>query len=199
MYLKLLFIFLTLTHLNTSLSEGTKAHEQKEYKKAYDQFIKSAREGMVAKYNIGLMYEVGKGIEKDINKAIYFYTLSANDGYSFAQNKTGAAYFKGIGVKKNLKKAIHYYNLSAKQNNKEAIEALKIIDNIAYLTIRSDVYDDKVYINDKYMGKSKLTTYLLPNTTYNIRVEKEGHPTYSNEVVLKPKENKTIRAILMKK
>jgi TPR repeat protein len=34
----------------------------------------------VAQYNLALMYEYGKGIIKDVDKAIYWYEKSANLG-----------------------------------------------------------------------------------------------------------------------
>ncbi|GET04723.1 kinase-like domain-containing protein [Rhizophagus clarus] len=40
---------------------------------------------MVAQYNLGTMYENGKGITKDINKAIYWYEKAAKKGYQKAQ------------------------------------------------------------------------------------------------------------------
>lgn len=190
----------------SQLTDGKKLYENKQYKKAYEKFFASAQEGMIAKYNIGIMYESGQGVEKDIKKALYFYTLSANDGYSKAQNALGNAYLKGIGVKKNIKQAAVYYSLAAKQNNKDAIKTLEILKkhiekkaDLAYLTVRSNVNDDKVYLNGKYIGKTKIVIPLSPNTENNIEVKKDGYKSYTfNNLVLKPKEKKTVKAVLTK-
>jgi len=41
----------------------------------------------VAQYNLAIKYEYGDGIEKDVDKAIYWYEQSAKQGYQSAQNK----------------------------------------------------------------------------------------------------------------
>ena len=55
--------------------------------------------------NLGSIYEKDKNYEK----AIELYTISADNGDSWANNKLGELYRKGIYVKKDLKKAFDYY------------------------------------------------------------------------------------------
>jgi len=69
---------------------------------------------------LGYMYRTGQGVEKDYEKAIHYYTLSANQGNSVAQNNSGNMYHFGEGVEQNYEKAIHYYTLSANQGNSSA-------------------------------------------------------------------------------
>lgn len=207
----ILLIGLSTLLFSSDLLNGKEHFDKKQYKEAYKLFMKSAHDGMVAKFNIGYMYEAGLGVEKNIQTAIYFYKLSASDGYDVAQNNLGNAYLKGIGVEKNLKTAIYYYNLASKQKNKEAIKSLNIIQlalkkkedddkkNKATLTIRSNVSNDKVYVNNKYMGKTKLVLPIESNKNYSIEVRKDGYTTYKFKTInLKPKEKKTIKAILRK-
>jgi TPR repeat protein len=191
---------------SSTMQEAKKEFDNKNYQKAYNQFIEAAEEGMIAKYNIGYMNEQGLGVEKDINKAIGFYTMSANDGYDKAQFTLGNAYLNGIGVKQDLDTAINYYQLASQQNNAEAKAMLvKIQQEIAtfkkdwpYVTIRSNLYDDKVYLNGKYIGSSKLTIQVPPNQASKIEVRKEGHKTYLfQDLILKPKQEITIKATLL--
>ncbi|RIA89585.1 hypothetical protein C1645_771983, partial [Glomus cerebriforme] len=50
--------------------------------KAVELYKKAANLGSkVAQYNLGIMYEKGDVIEKDINQAIYWYEQSAKQGY----------------------------------------------------------------------------------------------------------------------
>ena len=201
-------IFCLSTLLNANLIDGKKAFDKKEYKKAFDTFFKVAQDGMVAKYNLGFMYEMGLGVKKDIKKAISFYKLSANDGYSLAQNILANAYLKGIGVKQNINLAITYYKLAAKQGNKAALSSLKAIDNQikkqkalpkAYLTIRSNMRNDKVYVDGKFVGSTKITVPVVPNIIHKVEVRKDGYKTYKfKDVILKPKQKRTIRAVLRK-
>lgn len=120
----------------------------------------------------------------------------------------GNAYLKGVGVEKNLKLAIFYYQLAAKQKNKEAIKTLKLIQKkidqnktLGYLQIRSNVSNDKVYVDGKFIGKS--SNKYIPITAsvmHNIRVEKDGYNTYEfKPVKLKKDEKKSIRAVLTRK
>ena len=69
---------------------------------------------------LGYMYQHGEGVEKDYEKAIHYYTLSANQGNSSAQYNLGNMYYFGQGVKKDYEKAIHYYTLSVNQENSVA-------------------------------------------------------------------------------
>lgn len=129
MYKKIIAVMLLTTSLfGNEIIDAKKDFDNKKYVVAYDKFLKIARSGMVAKYNIGFMHEYGLGVKKDINKALIFYKMSANDGYDVAQNNLGNAYLKGIGVKQDLKIAIRYYKLAAKQKNKNAITTLKMIE-----------------------------------------------------------------------
>ena len=202
-----------------TITDGKQQFTDKKYKKAYQTFMQVANDGMVAKFNIGYMYEQGLGVKKDINKAINFYILSANDGYSVAQNTLGNAYLKGIGVKKDIKTAIRYYQLSAQQKNKNAIKALNDIQNLinqnkkleiakkekqkaqplAYLTVRSNINNDRVYLDGKYMGKTKIILPISSGVSHKLEVRKKGWFTYKfKDIILKPKQKQTIRARLVR-
>jgi len=194
--------------LSASVTEGKKEFNNKEYQKAYSTFLKVAQDGMVAKFNMAYMREMGLGVKKDLKTAIDFYRLSANDGYSSAQNSLGNAYLKGVGVKKDLKTAIYYYKLAAKQKEPNAIKSLKIIAdalkkqndivaNRATVTIRSNVSNDKVYIDGKYVGKTKIVVPLTANVIHHIEIKKDGYKTYIfKPLKFKNKEKRVIRAYL---
>ncbi len=206
MYKKLIIlIMISVSLFGSDLTNAKKNFDNKKYAKAYNGFLKAANEGTIAKFNIGFMHEFGFGVKKDIKKAIFFYRMSANDGYAVAQNSLGNAYLKGIGVEKSLKNAITLYQLAAKQGNKEAVNSLnsiqksidKLKENFAYITIKSNVKKDKVYIDGKYVGKTKIKVAITPNVIHKIEVRKKGYKTYKfQNVRLKPKQSKTIRAIL---
>jgi len=60
------------------------------------------------------------------------------------------------------------------------------------LTVRSNVYDDEVYIDGKFKGTTRLTVNLRPGT-HSIRVEKQGYTSASRRINLTSGERKTIR------
>ena len=53
----------------------------------------------------------GKYISRDINKAIYYFTLSSNHNNSYAQFYLGEIYYKGKYISRDINKAIHYLTL----------------------------------------------------------------------------------------
>lgn len=65
---------------------------------------------------IGYCYTHGRGTEQDEWKGQYWYTLSAEQGNSIAQNNLGYRYY----LEKDLEKAIYWYTLSAEQGNSYA-------------------------------------------------------------------------------
>ena len=71
------------------------------------------------------------------------------------------------------------------------IEAEQLIT----LTLRSNVYDDQVYINGAYVGQTKLVTQLAAGW-HDIEVRKSGYRTYSARLLLD--KDQTIRARLQR-
>ncbi len=57
-------------------------------------------------YELGFIYNAGKGVNKDYEKARQFYTVSCNAGFARACTRLGLLYGKGHGVKVDMKKAI---------------------------------------------------------------------------------------------
>ena len=60
------------------------------------------------------------GEEVDINRAAYWYTLSANQGHRIALYNLGKIYKNGMGLKKDLAKATEYIRKSAEQGYSDA-------------------------------------------------------------------------------
>lgn len=69
-------------------------------------------------------YELGKGIEKNSQRACQLYELSAHQGNMRAQYALGYAYFQSTSP--NPKKAFHYFKLSARQGFSNAEHALAV-------------------------------------------------------------------------
>jgi len=59
-------------------------------------------------------------VEKNIDLSVKYMLLSADQGYSCAQNKLGYCFDSGEGVEKDLDKAVEYYQLSAEQGYSRA-------------------------------------------------------------------------------
>lgn len=82
-----------------------------------------------AQYDLGLTYS-----EKDINKAINYYTMAANQNYLPAQINVGIIYYN----LKKIDKAIYYYNFNKKiqkiyeQCTRESIEQRPLISDLMF-------------------------------------------------------------------
>lgn len=60
-------------------------------------------------FYLATLYENGKGVNKDMAKAIELYEKSANAGYGTAQCYIGDIYYEGRGTAQNYTKAVEYY------------------------------------------------------------------------------------------
>lgn len=69
-----------------------------------------------AMYNVGKLYERGRGVKKDITKAVEFFEKAAAAGSASAKARLGVLYFEGRGVKQNYNKALKLLNSAAKEN-----------------------------------------------------------------------------------
>ena len=54
------------------------------------------------------MYEYGKGVSRDINTAVMWYTKAAKQGHAPAQNNLGCLYKNGR-IDQNFEEAIKWY------------------------------------------------------------------------------------------
>ena len=107
---------------------------------AFKEFLIAAKEGHVfAEFNVGLMYEQGLGVEKDVHEAFYWYEKSAEQGNSAAQFNLGVCYENGIGNSIDYEKANEWYRKAAVQGDGLAI------GNLGMLYIRAQgVKENKV-------------------------------------------------------
>src|SRR6266540_1123920 len=68
----------------------------------------------------GVFYKNGIGVEKNIEKSIYWYQKSAENENKIAQHNLGKCYQYGWGVEIDKVKAFEWYEKSAKQNYGDA-------------------------------------------------------------------------------
>ncbi|MDA3897289.1 MAG: tetratricopeptide repeat protein, partial [Desulfobacteraceae bacterium] len=74
-----------------------------------------------AQFELGTMYIKGDGTKKDINEAMKWIKLSADQNYKLAQTALGFAYYYGNpSVPQDLQKAINWFTKSATQNDSAA-------------------------------------------------------------------------------
>ena len=81
-----------------------------------DELILLAQQGdPIAQHKLAKRYEKGRGAEKRISKAIYWYTQAALQGFAKAQNSLGVCYIKGKGIKESRTNAVNLFAKAAEQ------------------------------------------------------------------------------------
>ena len=113
--------------LNASACEdrrADKAYLKGDYEKAVTdiEFLANGGEAR-AQFDLGLMYDQGKGVPQNDARAMYWYGLAADQGEPRAQYNLGLMYLNGQGVKPDVVKAYYWIMLSANRGNVNARDA----------------------------------------------------------------------------
>ena len=83
-----------------NFEDGVKAYESGDYTEAHRLILDIAKSGDArAQFNIGNMYNEGKGVTQDFKQAMKWYRLSAEQGYAMPQYNLGVMYDRGTGLK----------------------------------------------------------------------------------------------------
>ncbi|MDR2353923.1 MAG: sel1 repeat family protein [Deltaproteobacteria bacterium] len=78
---------------------------------------KKAQQGdPAAYYNLGVVYDEGILVQKNVREAFLFYLKSAELGHPQGQHNTAVCYDQGEGVERDPKKAVEWYQKAAAQN-----------------------------------------------------------------------------------
>ncbi|WP_075261538.1 SEL1-like repeat protein [Candidatus Odyssella acanthamoebae] len=89
------------------------------FKKAAEQFMAEPYQQGSAQNLLGDMYHYGRGVEKDLTKAIEYYQKAAAQNYPLAQATLGRVYKEGWGTKQDLEKALLWIKKAADQEDNE--------------------------------------------------------------------------------
>ena len=96
--------------------KGLDAYDRGDYATALREFTPLAEQGFSsAQFNLGVMYEKGRGVPQNYKTAVKWYPLAAEQGIAEAQHNLGVMYDNGQGVPQNYKTAIKWYTLAAEQ------------------------------------------------------------------------------------
>ncbi len=93
-------------------------NEKNDYKSANMWYLKAAEQGSpTAQYNLGINYQEGRGVEKDITKAMEWFQKAAEQGHADAQFKLGYYFETEI---KDYESANKWLLKAAEQEHPEA-------------------------------------------------------------------------------
>ena len=106
----------------SNIDSGVAAYDRGEYTEAVRLWRMAADQGnLLAQYNLGVMYLVGRGVPQNDAEAVRWYRMAADQGFTLAQRNLGFMYENGRGVPQNYAEAYKWYTLSAAQGNAVAV------------------------------------------------------------------------------
>ena len=122
-----------LAQANT-LEEAKQKLAEKDFAAAHAIYLSLANQNDAkACYNLGLMYQDGDGVTKNLDEAVKWYSKSAELGYKEAQYTLGALVFQRQIHSISYPQAVTYYEQAAKQGH------VKSQLNLGMLYFRGDV------------------------------------------------------------
>ena len=89
---------------------GQEAYGKGDYQKAAQFYQKACDEGeALGCLNLGVLYQVGKGLRQDYKKAVQLHQKACDGGEALSCNGLGALYAEDKGVRQNFSTAKEYY------------------------------------------------------------------------------------------
>ena len=120
---------------SSDYKKGMDAYIKGDYATALNEWWPLAEEGDAsAQYNLGYMFDKGKGIPQDYKTAVKWYTFSAEQGNARAQYSLGERYAFGDGVIKDMVYAHMWANISASNGEKQSEVWYASVELKYYLT-----------------------------------------------------------------
>ena len=96
------------------MEDGQAAYERGDYAAALAQWQPLAEQGIArAQNNLGVIYENGQGVPRNVVEAMKWYRRAAEQGYAGAQNNLGLIYALGRGVPRDPMRAHMWFSLAA--------------------------------------------------------------------------------------
>ncbi len=97
-------------------AQGVAAYNDRHFDRALDIWVEVANQGDAQAINaLGMMYQSGRGVARDVGTAARLYKKAARAGLASAQNNLAVLYEGGEGVPQDLVKAVDLYRRAAAQ------------------------------------------------------------------------------------
>ncbi len=108
------------------------------------------------------MYDAGKQVERDQNKAVDLISASAKAGNPLAISYLGDMYFEGRGVQQDYEKAIQCYNDASVLMTETAAKHLAACYENGYGGLEADQKKASHILKGKYGSNLEALVDLLP-------------------------------------
>lgn len=100
--------------VRADLKSGVAAFKTGDYKTAHREFTKAAAEGNAnAQFNLAILYLTGRGVERDVGKAVEWHLKAAAQGLAAAEHGLGVFYYQGLSVKQDYAQALVWFRRAA--------------------------------------------------------------------------------------
>ena len=104
------------------------AYAEQEYFLASRLWLAMAEQGdQEAAFKLGMSYEMGRGLEQDAQRAVYWYMRAAQAGHLHAQHNLAVAYANGDGIQRDIEQAMQWWQLAAHRGNRDSQYNLGIV------------------------------------------------------------------------
>lgn len=161
-----------------------------DYGKAAQWFTEAGVNGVPnARYNLGVLYHQGLGVEQNMTKALGWYKAAARLDHPEALYNLGIAHLEGIGTKYSPHLAAGYFEKAAKMDVLEAAYNLGLIHENGLLGKTS--YDEALiwYQKAAALGSPEAMN-ALDDLGTQIGMDQDAINTIKNEAVAQHKANK---------
>jgi len=107
---------------------GLDAYDHGDYATALKEWRPLAEQGDAgAQFNLGLLYDTGRGVPQNYAEAAKWYRLAADGGYDKAQFNLALMYNNGTGVTQDYAEAMKWFRLAAEQGHRGAMKTLSFL------------------------------------------------------------------------
>ena len=107
----------------TLSKEELSAAQKGDFKTAFKEWKPSAEQGnKFSQYNLGVLYNLGRGVSQDYKEAFKWFSLSTQQGHEVAQRELGVMYYKGVGTIQDYIYAHMWLNISASNGYELSLE-----------------------------------------------------------------------------
>ncbi|MBC8519881.1 MAG: sel1 repeat family protein [Gammaproteobacteria bacterium] len=112
----------------SGFQEGLQAAKQGDSETALAEWRPLAEQGDAgAQFNLGVMYDNGRGVPEDDQEAARWFRMAARQGFAKAQFNLGVMYAKGEGVPEDYVFAYMWLNLAVASGDKDATKIRDLI------------------------------------------------------------------------
>ncbi|MCW8451588.1 tetratricopeptide repeat protein [Legionella quinlivanii] len=145
-----------------------------DYVNAADNYSRAAATGdAIGQYNLGLLYENGKGMPVNPEKAREYFQQSAEQGYGKAMTQLAGLYFNGINGIRDEQQALHWYKKAVAAGDSGAMYQLGLLSETGVATKLDFPNAVSYYQQASDLGNEKAQMALARMYQYGIGVQKD--------------------------